>query len=113
MTNLSVVTNALLIAVTSRFIDHELFNRVYKDDPEYSNGNGSFAHWSTSEFKFTDLLRSVNDAGRTTFPVFTAQQLYQYNDDGDIVSLVAHMHSYYCAAHFRLNFCKNWLRKHP
>ena len=87
VTNLSVVTNALLIAVTSQFIDRELFNRVYKDDPEYNTGNGSYARWATSEFQFTNLLRSVDDSGRTTFPVFTAQGLYEYSVEGDIVSL--------------------------
>ena len=104
MTNLSVVTNALLIAVTSQFIDRELFNRVYKDDPEYNTGNGSFARWATSEFPFTNLLRSVDDDGSTTFPVFTAQQLYEYNDNGDIVSLVAHLYSYCCTVlHFLIH----------
>ncbi|XP_011409598.1 PREDICTED: anoctamin-7-like [Amphimedon queenslandica] len=88
VTNLSVVTNALLIAVTSQFIDRELFDRVYKDEPEYNSGDGSYARWATSEFQFTNLLRSVDDSGKTTFPVFTAQQLYEYNNDSsDIIML--------------------------
>ena len=87
VTNLCVVTNALLIAVTSQFIDRELFNRAYKDDPEYNNGSGSYVRWATSEFHFSNLLKPIDSEGRTTFPVFTAQQLYEYhNMTGDIVS---------------------------
>ena len=85
MTNLSVVTNALLIAVTSQFIDRELFNRVYKDNAEYNSGRGGFALWATSNFSLTALLQSDTANGPTNFPVYTAQTILEFDDSGNEV----------------------------
>ena len=85
VTNLCVVTNALLIAVTSQFIDRELFNRAYKDDPEYTAGNGSYVRWATSEFKLSKLLQSSAPDMATNFPVYSAQLLEAYDKDGNVV----------------------------
>ena len=85
VTNLCVVTNALLIAVTSQFIDRELFNRAYKDDPEYNNDTGSYVRWATSEFKLSKLLQSSAPDMATNFPVYTAQILEEYDNSGNVV----------------------------
>ena len=79
VTNLCVVTNALLIAVTSQFIDRELFNRAYKDE------NGSYVRWATSEFNLSKLLQSSAPDMATNFPVYTAQILEEYDDSGNVV----------------------------
>ncbi|XP_019861048.1 PREDICTED: anoctamin-7-like isoform X1 [Amphimedon queenslandica] len=87
VTNLSVVTNALLIAFTSQFIDRELFDRVYKNEPEFNSGRGGFVRWATSSFSLTALLQSATPNGDTNFPVYTAQSLLAFDGDGNEVTV--------------------------
>lgn len=84
VTNLCVVTNALLISVTSQFIDRELFDRAYSDDPIYTDGRG-FVTWATSEFFLVDLINTTANNSATTFPAYSAQELLQYDANGEVV----------------------------
>ena len=90
VTNLCVVTNAFLIAVTSSFIDREVYNYVYNDiapslycpeDP--SNCEKGFVTWATSSFTLGSLLHPIfNGSDLTSFPVYTAHDLALYTDNG-------------------------------
>ena len=95
ITSLCVVTNALLIAVTSQFIDRELYSRVYSNEPcrgapesicNTTRFDHGFVTWSTSGFSMSTLLDSLGSNNQTTFPIYTVQQNRQYDSDGNIVS---------------------------
>ena len=99
VTNLCVVTNALLIAVTSQFIDREVFN--YNSQYHTSAENEcqarnitpttdcGFVTWATSAFPLTNLLNGTDGTGdpdqSTNFPVYRSQSLKKYVN-GDVVS---------------------------
>ena len=95
ITSLCVVTNALLIAVTSQFIDRELYSRVYSDEPcrgapesicNTTRFDHGFVTWSTSGFSMSTLLDPLGSNNQTTFPIYTVQENRQYDSDGEIVS---------------------------
>lgn len=89
ITNLCVVTNALLIAVTSQFIDREVYkyNSQYHTSAESecpaNNTECGFVTWATSAFPLTNLLPGINQS--TNFPVYRSQSLKKY-ENGDVVS---------------------------
>ena len=102
-TRLCVVTNGLLIAFTSDFIDREVYFKVYSDQPlnECLSGNGTAVEncphglvtWSTSPFKLTSLLQPLKGShGETTFPILSVLKTPLYND-GNIVSLFEHWYT--------------------
>lgn len=88
ITNLCVVTNALLIAVTSQFIDREVYkyNSQYLTSAENEcpvNDTCGFVTWATSGFPLTNLLPGTNQV--TNFPVYRSQSLKKY-ENGEVVS---------------------------
>ena len=97
VTNLCVVTNALLIAVTSQFIDREVYkyNSQYHTSAENEcqarNITGcGFVTWATSAFPLTNLLlngtdQTNNPVQSTNFPVYRSQSLKKYVN-GEVVS---------------------------
>ena len=100
VTNLCVITNAFLIAVTSQFIDREAYNNIFQEDYEMEVcGNNTdctlgFVKWSTSEFPMTSLLVSTSSSSslgtnNTAFPLFTVQQLPLYNASTNYSSVVS------------------------
>ena len=93
-TTLCVITNAFLIAVTSQFINFEVFDRAFKDDPmtdchfnDTSACSDGVVAWSTSPFTMTDLLKPLKDSDETLFPILSVMKLQKY-DGGEVVSLV-------------------------
>lgn len=87
VSQLSVVTNALLIAITSNFVGFEVYRRggyrqEYNDSglvPDISGhdqGLSGYANWSSTEFLVTDLVDG------SAFPVYSAQSLELTNEDG-------------------------------
>ena len=96
VSQLAVVTNALLIAITSNFVGFEVYRRGgYKDEyvgrnlsfvPDESGsdqGLSGYANWSTTEFSLDDLLDG--DA----FPAYSAQSLEYQNPDGSEVEVIS------------------------
>ena len=89
-----MITNAFLIAVTSQFINFEVFNRVFKGDPSIVDcdlnstacSDGVVA-WSTSPFDLTALLKPLDNKDETFFPVYSAMTLEKYVD-GEVVSYI-------------------------
>lgn len=82
VTSLCVVTNALLIAITSQFIDRELYANVYSSD----NMTGGFVNWATSEFTLQSLLTPTFPGDNvTSFPVYTALDLDLYDENNNKV----------------------------
>ncbi len=93
-TSLCVITNAFLIAVTSQFINFEVFNRVFKDDPQVqcsfndtSLCSDGVVAWSTSPFNMTTLLTPLTGTDQTRFPVLTVMSLPKYVN-GEMVSII-------------------------
>ena len=101
VTNLSIVTNAFLIAVTSQFIDRELYSYVFQESYEMEVcGNNTdsctlgFVKWSTSEFPMSSLLATTSftthpPTNNTAFPLFTVQQLPLYNASTNYSTVVS------------------------
>ena len=91
VTTLCVVTNALLIAITSQFIDREVYRYNYRDTATDCNNSSlvvnntdcGFVSWATSGISMSTLLES--DTDETAFPVYTVQLLPAY-ENGEIVS---------------------------
>lgn len=81
VTNLCVVTNALLIALTSQFIDRELFDKAFSSDSLFTNGRG-FVTWATSDFYLVDLLNASASNTSTNFPAYSAQEILKYDING-------------------------------
>lgn len=82
ISSLCVITNGLIIAFTSTFIDRLVYHYAYQEDvcPLGSNGCSSsngFVTWVTSPFNMTTLLeprhRMISD-----FPLFTVMRLPKY-----------------------------------
>lgn len=95
VSQLAVVTNAILIAITSNFVGFEVYRRGGYQDHYNDKNNGSllvpqvngheqglsgYVNWSTTEFLVGDLVDG------SAFPVYSAQRLVLVNDDGtDVV----------------------------
>ena len=92
MSQLAVVTNAILIAITSNFVGFEVYIRGGYDD-EYNStgivppgqssseqGLSGYANWSTTSFSVGVLVDGE------AFPAFSAQSLELVNDDGSEIS---------------------------
>lgn len=96
ISQMSVITNALLIAITSNFVGFELYIRGNYDDSynrtifgreivpindgEAYQGLSGYANWSHSVFPVSILINGG------AFPAFTAQSLEIFDDDGDDVN---------------------------
>lgn len=87
VSQLAVVTNAILIAITSNFVGFEVYRRGgYQDDyndtglvPQengHDQGLSGYVNWSSTEFLVDDLVDG------SAFPVYSAQRLVLVNDDG-------------------------------
>lgn len=101
VTTLSVITNGLIIAFTSTYIDRLVYQYVYnsanisdlascsvEDDCSPDRG---FVTWSTSSFELKALLEPNGVADKTTdFPLLSILKLPMY-ENGEIVS-TAHVH---------------------
>ena len=91
MSQLAVVTNAILIAITSNFVGFEVYRRGgYQDhyspeglvpnENDTLQGLSGYANWSSTEFLVGDLVDG------SAFPVYSAQRLVLVNADGtDVV----------------------------
>ena len=86
ISQLAVVTNALLIAITSSFVSYETYIRGNYDE-EYNSsglvpdnavdrGLSGYANWSTTSFRIDDLVDG------SAFPAYSAQELDYENEDG-------------------------------
>ena len=93
MSQLAVVTNALLIAITSNFVSFEVYTRgnydreyngsgLVPDERSADRGLSGYANWSTTTFNILDL------ADGDAFPAYSAQQLNSVNDDGTDVKIL-------------------------
>ena len=93
VSQLAVVTNAILIAITSNFVGFEVYRRGgYQDDyndtglvPQengHDQGLSGYVNWSSTEFLVDDLVDG------SAFPVYSAQRLVLVNDDGTDVRKV-------------------------
>jgi hypothetical protein len=95
VSQLAVVTNAILIAITSNFVGFEVYIRAGYDD-QYRGvdldlvpneeaarqGLSGYANWSTTSYEVDVLVDG------SAFPAFTAQSLKFVNDDGSAVEVV-------------------------
>ena len=97
VTRLCVISNAFIIAITSTFIDREVFRNVYDTNETQTLlcNSGSvrvenctedpilgFVAWSTTPFPLTTLLEPLTDVeNNTAFPVYRRQRLEDYNGD--------------------------------
>jgi hypothetical protein len=87
VTKFCIVTNALLIALTSNQIDKIIYNTYYSNISEYepllcpggtedNRCHHGFVTWATSEFPLMTLLdRTFPDNNITAFPVYSAHDL--------------------------------------
>ena len=95
VSQLAVVTNALLIAITSNFVGFEVYTRGgYRDEyrgrskslvPDESNnfqGLSGYANWSSTPFRLADLVDG------SAFPSYSAQSLEIFNPDGSEIENV-------------------------
>ena len=93
VSQLAVVTNALLIAITSNFVSFEVYTRgnydreyngtgLVPDERSADRGLSGYANWSTTPFNILDLVDG--DA----FPTYSAQDLKSLNDDGTDVKIL-------------------------
>ena len=100
VTNLCVITNAFLIAVTSQFINREVYNYVFRESyvMEVCGNNTDctlgFVKWSTSEFTMTSLLVSTSSTtnpptNNTAFPLYTVQELPQFKASDNFATEVS------------------------
>ena len=100
VTTLSIITNGFLIAVTSQFIDREVYNHIFQAEYEMEVcGNNTdctlgFVKWSTSEFEMTALLTTTSASSsvgtnNTAFPLYTVQQLPLYNASTNFSTVVS------------------------
>ena len=107
VTTLSIITNGFLIAVTSQFIDREVYNSIFQEDYEMEVcGNSTdctlgFVKWSTSEFEMTSLLATTSSSSsagtnNTAFPLFTVQQLPLYNASTNYSTKVNNQSEWVC-----------------
>ena len=100
VSQLSVVTNALLIAITSNFVGFEVYIRgdydleydpfdvmgqriIPQNDDRADQGLSGYANWSQSVFEVVDLVDG------SAFPAYTAQSLQLFNDDGTEARIVS------------------------
>ena len=100
VSNLSVLTNALLIAITSNFVGFEVYIRGGYDEfytgfnaagspivplGEHAADQGlsGYANWSTTSFSVNVLVDGE------AFPAYTAQSLEYFSDDGELAEIVA------------------------
>lgn len=95
VSQLAVVTNALLIAITSNFVGFEVYIRGgYRDeynntedlvprDNGYDQGLSGYANWSSTVFDVIDLVDGE------AFPAYSAQGLQYVNDDGSDVRVIS------------------------
>lgn len=89
ISQLAVVTNALLIAITSSFVSYETYRRGDYDerynssglvpDDAVDRGLSGYANWSTTSFEIGDLVDG------SAFPAYSAQELDYENEDGSEV----------------------------
>ena len=101
VSNVAVLTNALLIAITSNFVGFEVYTRggydemydgredVYPFQPIVPLGEeaafqglSGYANWSSTSFLVSTLVDGE------AFPAFTAQSLEFLSDDGEPVEIV-------------------------
>lgn len=105
VSQLAVITNAVLIAVTSNFVGFEAYRRGgYRDDyngtgtltvmdvvlqgsivPDESGsdqGLSGYANWSSTVFEVSDLIDG------SAFPAYSAQSLELLNGDGSTASVI-------------------------
>jgi hypothetical protein len=103
VSQLAVVTNALLIAITSNFVGFEVYRRggysddytgmvtdtlvgevpiVPVNDSNSNQGLSGYANWSSTAFEVLDLVD-----GRA-FPAYSAQSLEFLNADGSEVTVI-------------------------
>jgi hypothetical protein len=104
VSQLAVVTNALLIAITSNFVGFEVYRRggysddytgmvtdtlvgevpiVPVNDSNSNQGLSGYANWSSTAFEVLDLVD-----GRA-FPAYSAQSLEFLNADGSEVTVIS------------------------
>ena len=105
VSQLAVVTNALLIAITSNFVGFEVYRRggysddytgmvndtlvgelrpiVPVNDSNSNQGLSGYANWSSTAFEVRDLVD-----GRA-FPAYSAQSLEFLNADGSEVTVIS------------------------
>ena len=100
VSNLSVLTNALLIAITSNFVGFEVYIRGGYDEfytgfnaagspivplGEHAADQGlsGYANWSTTSFSVNVLVDGE------AFPAYTAQSLEYFSDNGEPAEIVA------------------------
>ena len=94
VSHLAVVTNALLIAITSNFVSFEVYTRggyadhynhtgLVPNDGTADQGLSGYVNWSTTSFDILDLFDG--DA----FPAYSAQKLKSVNEDGSDVTILS------------------------
>lgn len=93
VSQLAVVTNAILIAITSNFVGFEVYIRGGYDneynstgivpggDSRADQGLSGYANWSTTVYPVDELVDGE------AFPAFTAQSLEYVNDDGSEITV--------------------------